>query len=403
MARSRTKTLLALDEYSRIMAIPGWHFNQVTNPCFTYDHVCDDILLQSGYSGDPNRILGRDEIAQAIATAESMIARFLRYWPAPRYICHDEKVWPVPKRGVQIVAPSVRTSWKNLIEFGTEAYTLLGEDELVVYTDASGDGCLDTGTVTFVNALEDVLNQCELVVVPHGYNPVQSWEIRPLTIGGFSTGTVVFVGRRWQFVIPTEWDTNVEIDSTDDTKFLTGGIYGDGVDIYRHYTNPAFQSQIVWRPSALSICGNGGAVLCQEVCQYACVVIHNSRTGLVSVAPAYYDAGLTQWTSMSWTRGEVPAALRFWYLAGYRDDVCELCDWMGPSIKEAIVSLANTRLPEPPCGCVPVRERFERDREEMSVDSMDVELAQSAFGSTMRGAVFAYNIFSNLPPIGQGG
>jgi len=70
---------------------------------------------------------------------------------------------------------------------------------------------------------------------------------------------------------------------------------------------------------------------------------------------------------------------------------------------EAITRLANVYMVEPPCGCGTTLERWKKDREEMSIDSMDVELAQSAFGSTARGAVFAYSVISTLPPIGKGG
>jgi len=93
-----------------------------------------------------------------------------------------------------------------------------------------------------------------------------------------------------------------------------------------------------------------------------------------------------------------------WYLAGYDDPSCEyICETMTEQVKMAIVRLANCHMIESPCGCDPTRERWVNDNEEMAVDSVDVKLAQTAFGTTKRGAIFAYNVFSKLPPLGMGG
>lgn len=400
MARSDIGTLLELDEYARIMAMPGWHFNQITRTDREFRGLCDDLLVQSGYFVDPTRIVGRDEIAQAIAVAERQVAAMLHYWPAPKYICADEIAWPVPRRGTQLTYPPLRLNWGKVVEVGIEAWDLIVENLPVVYSVRSGlpapPSSLDWATVTYA-AVPAVAGICELVIVPSGYDPAaQEWRIRPLNVTLVGT-TVTFTGWRWQFVLPPGWLEPTPISLDDNAMFIQGGIYDGGVDLYRHYTDATSQAQLVWKN------GTTCDAVCAEGCVPGCVTIDNSRVGLVVVKPATWSSTTGLWTLATCPGCGLPNSARVWYLAGYDDSLCVNCAQMGPQVKEAIVRLANCHLPEAPCGCDPTRGRWERDREEMAVDSMDVELAQSAFGTTMRGAVFAYNVFSKLPPLGQGG
>jgi hypothetical protein len=70
---------------------------------------------------------------------------------------------------------------------------------------------------------------------------------------------------------------------------------------------------------------------------------------------------------------------------------------------EAIVRLANTYLVDAPCGCSQTRHRWERDREEQEINTIDAALCMSAFGTTMRGAMFAWSVVKRQPPIAHGG
>jgi hypothetical protein len=403
MARSEIPTLLPLDTYSRMMVIPGWLFNQIerVDRPLRGGESCSGVIYQSGYYSDPNRIVGRDEVAQAIATAEQQIARMIGYWPAPRYICRDEKRWPVPKRGAQIQLPGFRLSWGHIITPGIEQWDLIEADLPIVYSVRSGavwpDNAYDWATVTANVPPATTTDKCELVLVPGGKDPLTAeWAIRPLHVTLSALGVAVFQGWRWQFVIPElQFDPDT-LRLEDDTHFLQGGIYGVGVDLYRHYTDTSVQAQVVWLPEECDL-------ICEEYCVTGCVVPEDRRLSMVHILPATYNAVTKSWSRVTGLRYGLPSQSRSWYLAGYDDDQCLDCTGMGPSVQEAVVRLTNCHLPEAPCGCDPTRGRWERDREEMAVDSMDVELAQSTFGTTARGAVFAYNVFSNLGPLGQGG
>jgi hypothetical protein len=69
-------------------------------------------------------------------------------------------------------------------------------------------------------------------------------------------------------------------------------------------------------------------------------------------------------------------------------------------LKEAIARLANVLLPEAPCGCNQTRLRWEKDREVQDINTIDASLAFSAFGTSARGAIFAWAVVKQLQPLG---
>lgn len=387
MAYSRIHTLLPLEEYARVMSIPGWHFNQVEHPGRPTMGACDLVWIQSGYSGDPNRIVGRDEIAQAIAEAEFQMANVAGFWPIPAYVCNEDVKWPDLSRGLVVNNPILKAKWGYIVETGTERWDQLNiVAEPVVYTDEDGDGYLDTATINFGLYLDDV-DECEIVVTPHGYDPSDNWEIETLDIT--ITGSLLHIrGPRWLFVDPDNWGTIDVVPMDDDPSFLTE------VDIWRHYTYEYPAARIEWLADPCA------TVPCTPRTQDACIEVLRSRTSAFKVTPASFDGS-------TWTRGTLaycqsPRAVKLWYLAGYTGADCNTCE-IDPAIKRAIVSLANCYLSDAPCGCSITLERWERDRELQEMDAYNVAMAKSHFGTSARGAVFAYSVLSRIPKLGRGG
>jgi hypothetical protein len=415
MARSNTITLLPLDEWARIMSVPAWAFNQVVwndgASARSQRDVCPTVYVQNGFWGDPNIIVGRDEVAQAIAVAEEMVAEMLGFWPARKYICGERITWPMPARGSQMHSPVLETRKGHVQEFGIESWELVCENVAVEYSDEDEDGVLERATVTcpsinlydlydlyYDDMLVD-LDACDLVVVPNGYDPAH-YSIRPLNIAvDGDTAVATITGWRWQFVQPRFWLDVSEIPIMDDVYFIHGDdLYGfEGVDVWKRYTDPRKQAQLVWDT------GPCDAYACRETCQDACAQVQDNEMGMFKVTPAQWDASNEQWLRKRGACSGTPRFVRVWYVSGYNNNRCYECSSMGPRMKEAIVRLSNCFLPEAPCGCSITRERWEKDREEMPIDSMDVELAQTTFGTTMRGAVWAYTVFKSIPPLGQGG
>ncbi len=411
MARSDTITLLPLDSYARLMAIEPCAFNQVYNPLDAYPTECNQVWLQSAWVGSTERIVGRDEIATAINTAEEMIAQALGFQAAPAFIAADEQAWPLPARGWQVRTPSYKLRWGQFIAAGREDIdTAIVIGAPVVYSDSDGDGVLDRATVTITAAQlaaaganwQEVAVYYPAVYLDWSLWPRdESWRIKPWRIvRNPATGNLTLTGQRCQLVRPDLWEDDAPIDQSDATAFLTN------VDIYRRYLDTSQQAQHVYTTEGPTDCLYPP---CNETCATACVVVargDDRRNGIVKAPAATHGAG--GWAYQTYLSGQYPDFVRTWYLAGAWK---RLNNWMEadmlqtnhPAMALAIVRLANTLLPEAPCLCNKTVTRWRRDREEGDINSLDAALAMSAFGSTMRGAIFAWSVVKRLNPLGGGG
>lgn len=393
MAHSKIRTLLPIDEWAAIVGIPGWIFNQVRHPERPLRGECEGYWLQSANYSDPNRAIGRDEVARAIATAEQRMADLAGFFMAPKWVCAEQIKWPMPKRGYQVEYPQLQTHWGYLISGGIETYDLITlYPTPIVYSDEDDDGIDDTATITYHLYLESY-EECEIVVVPPGRDPYrEDWRIRPLDIHiDDTTNVLTITGPRWMFVNPDEWRALDPLLLDDDTAFL------GTVDLYRHYnaTHPT-QAQYQWLGDACT------AFACSEVTQDACMTVINERLGFFEAKTATWGSGA--WVTTSWSvSGYSPSNVLAWYYSGFRDNSCEDCDFMPEELKQAIVSLANVYLRTPPCACGMAAERIASDREAQEIDNINIALAKTAFGTAAAGAVFAYSVVSGLPPIGKGG
>ena len=112
MARADTWTLLCIDDWARLMAIHPDAWNQVYYPAAPYPGACERTWLQHGWLDQTSgRITGREDVAQALATAEEMIAHALGFWPAPTWIRGEPHQWPRPARGLQTAYPPIQLDW----------------------------------------------------------------------------------------------------------------------------------------------------------------------------------------------------------------------------------------------------------------------------------------------------
>lgn len=392
MARADIVTGLSLDEWARFDAISPCAWNQVQNPTNAPHNACDDIWLQNGYSGGADRILGREDVARAIAAAEELIANRCGFWPYPVYFAAEEVAWPKPKRGYQFMLPTLQTQWGKVISPGIPAQATIQLCSPIVYTDEDGDGVDDTATVTIpaANMAAAGASISEVSLYPPtsyftdvcgGYTA--DWRIRPFRIcTDPSTGNVIITLNRCQLVRPNLWLDDAPLSLDDDSNFLAC------VDVMRDYTAQDVQAQIVWKSQGDCCATNGQA--CQTTCQDACLIVDDSRVGLVRTVPASYSAGV--WTNATPNNCGLPSAARLWYLAGLSS--------MSVALKEAITRLANVLLPEAPCGCNQTRLRWEHDREIQDINTIDASLAFSAFGTSARGAIFAWSVVKQLKPLG---
>ena len=390
MARAETETLLCIDDWARLMAIHPDAWNQCYNPVSPYPGDCDRVWIQNGWLDyTAGRVLGREDVAGAIATAEEMIADALGYWPAPKWIAAEEHPWPRPARGAQWQYPPIPLDRGYIIEGGRRALTEILADEAVVYSDEDGDGVNETATLTITaGEMTAAGAEPEEIMVVFDGETEDIWEIRCLNVAEDGAGNVTITGRTSQFTDPDLWLVADEIDLSNAANFVAT------VDIYRRYNDPEEQCQVVWKGGNDS-CTPG---VCAETCQDACIGITDPRLSVVRAMPATYSAG--SWTSASFSVTRLPDAARFWY---YNGALLQANGRIKTMMAQAIVRLANTYMVDEPCGCAQTRHRWERDREEQDINTYDAQLCMSAFGSTMKGALFAWSVVKRQPPIYRGG
>jgi len=389
MARGGINTLLPLDRYAEIMAIHPDAFNQVYNPEQPYPSDCNDVWLAHGYTGGADRITGRYDVCQAIATAEGQLASFLGFSVAPDWTANEEHPWPYPKRGIQTMYPPIQCNRGYISGAGVRATSVIEADAAIAYSDEDGDGVPDTATITIAAvtwaASAAVLGE---VAVFYADQTDDLYRIRNLSISENDAGQLVITGRRSYFVDPDLWLDDEEINLDTDGNFLTT------VDVLRRYNDTSQAQELVFRGTPATLCGTE---LCVDTTQDACLIVDNHRIGTVLVIPGSYDDG---WTWACFTNNLTPNAVRLWYYAGLP---LQADGRIRPDLAEAIVRLANTYLPEAPCGCDLTRERWKRDREEQDMNSFNIAMAESFFGSTRRGASFAVSVARRLGPIASAG
>src|ERR1051326_2216354 len=111
MARASQYTGLSIDEWAAILGISPFDINQFRYPG-TKSAQCKDVIFQYAWQRDH---LSREEIAEAIASAESMIAEQCLFWPYPHYVI-DEQI-PYPRnynRRAWGFAGDMRGDWKSV-------------------------------------------------------------------------------------------------------------------------------------------------------------------------------------------------------------------------------------------------------------------------------------------------
>jgi hypothetical protein len=391
------------------MTISPNAWNQVVNPeAESHGAACDNVWLQFGYQDQSDRVMGREDIAQAIATAEEMIAQALGFWPAPKWTVNERKTWPRPRRGCQWRSPPMETGWGYVLGGGTEnTATIIDQSAAIVYSDADGDTVLDTATITIAAAdmtaadatVDDVAVYYSDSYIGLPVYPVsERWRIKPLRIRTNSiTGDVVITGRRAQFVDPQEWLENDDVQLDNDPSFI------DSVDVRKRFNLPTLSAQFVWKPEEACLCSCVPA--CSETCQAACLIVDDERTGTIRLLPATYTVGTKTWAYNAHTVCHYPSQAALNYYAGWYRDIPGWmeADWMQPMLAEAIVRLANVYMPDIPCGCDLVKRKWERDREEQDINTVDAHLTMSAFGSVTRGSLFAWGAVKRLKPLSGAG
>jgi hypothetical protein len=376
MARASTPTLLSLDRWATIMGYSPAAFNQaVSNVVFPPDSACRTLYQ---HEWQDHNAVSREEIAREIAQAEQDIAEYMGWWPAPRWIAQDVKMYPRFHRpeyyegsgtNLRFQLKSVKAAYGKIIEPGQRTVsdiigtpTVGGPATSMIEFDSYLEPAAFPETVTVTQATTET-NECEVKVYFTGHNGDPEWEIRPARTKEIDGGVFTATFWKWQFIEPDRWEALPSHEDGGPAPIsLDTDVYVDQVDVYREYNDPtAVNAVFYWegQPSSLSggvcgICGGAGCPNCTLTVQYGCTTIRDAQMGFLAPSPATYDEDEAEWTSDAWSVCRNPDQIKLYYYCG---DLSELnkagrrCDGLSDQWARIIAHLATARLRRPLCDC----------------------------------------------------
>lgn len=392
MARASTYTLLSLDQFAKILGINPWEFNQIGKGLpLPISAQCKSVWFQHQWQQD---WVSREEIAEAIDSAERLIANQVNFYAAPRYIT-SELVEP-RKRYDRTFSSQVRPdgSWKPITtqflyvrEAGILARTLIDVDAVVTAQDYDGDSFNEAFSLTYTDASVASLSVSEIGAYftetdRMGETLDETWRVRPLKVS-ISGNTLTIKGSLAQLVKP-----NLQEKYAAEVLTYDPALFVKELEIYRVYTddtatadNPN-QGIASWDPP--------------PGCEDAdCTV----ETGPVCLSNENADAGVVkvQIPSSTAPYARNPDRLHINYLAGL-----PLENGLVNKIwAKAVAYLAIALLPSDKCGCDRSNAILHYWRLFPSSDSNDArpmtirEIEQNPFGNERRGSLFAWKFIQD--------
>lgn len=407
-----TPTLLSPYRWAQLMGLDPLHFSQVTLTS-QYDSgqpMCGTPTFQWDWQ-DSDKV-GRETVARAIRVAEDRMANFLGYEVLPNWVVEDvlqhDQHWlpeafpvPVNLRGMR---RSVELTRGWFCGGGTEAKAAISAGAAVVYTNPGSDpigynGLATIGPVATTETDPDRIAVYLQASDTHTTAADDEWEVKPLATVVISGGFVTVTCRREQLVKP-DLITAIEPQAVDGT---VNGNFVTAVDVYRHYTDPATQVQMQWEPGGgIGCSGSDSCASCGLYQQNGCLLPRDERLGIVSFAPADYDADTAEWTLAGWSACRAPDRVLAYYRAGYRDRrKGRPYQQMDPLLEDAVAKMAAALLERPLCGCDNVTayiRRWQTDlafQESNPTQSFSRQLGQRVLDNpwgTRRGEVYAWDL-----------
>lgn len=413
MARAATRTILPLDTFGRAIGLSPLYLNQVElniddptgRDSMQPATPCDMPLAQYEWQRG-SECVGREEIARAIADAESLFTKYAGFTPGVTWI-KDESVnfpriynpvfinsWGRDLRGF---ATSIQAKYGYIRSGGVEASSLIAAGAAIVYTDANADGYKETATITAA-VTADILED-EVALYYPGHNGDGAWEIRPITTR-INSGVATITCRREQLVTEDILEAFVaqSAQGEDDSDFL------NTVDVYRHYNDPSSQANLLynsngWCPG----CGGSGCNVCVSATQTGCIAVTDGRLGLIGVSPGDWNAANNGFDFRYFAECRAPDRLALSYRAGYadlrlRNPMIE----MDSLLARAVSYLALSLLDRPICTCENIRAKTAYWSEDLAVvtstpsggtqaQKLSMGILDNPFGTT-RGAIFAWRL-----------
>jgi len=379
MARASIRTWLPLDRWAQLIGgINPLHFNQLF---LSNLPNCGSVWYQWEWQASDQ--VSREEIAQAIHSAEEMISTEVGYNLLPdwskdvdlvptKYMDPSMGISPPLSIGYRLKTIEIPTAY--YIQGGVRAVASISLGAAVTTHDLDGDGWSETCRVSVTSSIDP--NEIRLFFSGHSGSP--EWEIRPISISGTSPNYVLEF-KRWLMVKQTllERMNTTPLDASDSASFETT------VDVYRVYTDPSDQAELIYSRDIGGSWDMETGVL-EGV---------DPRLGIVSYTPGTWDPTTETYLSTSIACRD-PDRVKFNYLSGYR--LNSSLHTMDPFWEKAVAYFSIAFLSRSVCDCSNISDFVDHWKEDLAMIvpssvsyQLPYEMVKNPFG-TARGALFAW-------------
>lgn len=383
---------MSLEEWRRHFSLHPWFFwgMGANSPAgLKLTAQAGDILTRYAWQSDD--ATGREDIVEAIRSAERLLRHYLGYRPGPQYA---EATVPWPRLGDTLRRRSgprdARGGWlsvtlpEGMIQaIGVETRTLIGTAG-VSYSDPDGDGVTELATITIATTVTDPAQIGVYVQASDrldGDAVSETYRIRPVRVA-INGGTATITAPAWLFVPPLNYD-GTAVQPLNPT---TPGALATAVEVYQRTTNQGgttvatagavvtWETRPAWLCCAENTSAYGGSPFdpAAQATAVGRVDIRDARLGLVAAAPGAYDAATGVWTAPDPAVCWEPDRVTVRYLAGVASpDGQQLArEW-----QTVVARLAAAELGRPICAKQPsakelARWQFDRSRSAGANDEM---------------------------------
>lgn len=365
--------------------------------------TCADPILQ--YSWQDSERVGREEIAQAIAESEDIIASYLGYRVGSAWEVAERHVGTIPYGTAPMSLQQIRADYGMLEAGGIEAKSLIQASANIVYSDSNSDGYKETATIVVATTVTDPE---EISIYFPGESGSNEWEIRPIKVV-IAGGNATITCRRELLVDPDlqEAFDATGVDGLVDANFITD------VDVYRHYHDPQQQIMFIWQNAFTNLCtcGSSNCITCTDSIQYGCMTVVDPRIGIIVGQPATWNTVTSQFDGALFSVARPPDRVDLWYRAGCKDKRLSTPHlMMDPKWEKTVTYLALSKLDRPLCGCRALENNVSHWQEDLAEskstgsESLSTRISMRKLDNplgTTRGEIYAWERISR-EALGEG-
>lgn len=346
---TKLKPLVSVYEWSQIMGFNPFWVAQIGEPATLLQSdigQCESVFVQT--ASQFNQRLSREDVAQSLLDAQTVISDWALTYPAPAY--HQETVpYPRPSRldypqqwsGATYRLKPIPARYGNIQSLGVPVDTLIEAGAVVAFADPYSDG-VDTLFEVVVTVPAGTVASEVVAFYTAGDTPDNlsqaDMQIYPLKVT-ISGNTATIQGHVTQIVLVENYGKlrPVPLDATDP-------IYAEELDIYRRTIDLSQGGTLIWD-------NDGGCPdpPCTFSVSDACFYATNAALGYVTPVPGVYDTMEAEYTRLYPSQWRAPDRVIMNVISGLPRNSSGM---VASPWREAICYLATSQMPQQKtCGC----------------------------------------------------